>query len=89
MLITKSPGTLGALGTLTVSAGFFHSPSLGLGQKRRASPTAYHLRPPEDGGWTIFTFSKPDLERGPVTAVVTAEHLVTGVVWMLVDGKSY
>lgn len=28
----------------------------------------------------LFTFSKPNLERGPVTAVVTAEYLVTGVV---------
>lgn len=34
-----------------------------------------------------FRFTKPNLERGPVTAVVTAEHLVTRVVRMLLDGK--
>lgn len=33
-------------------------------------------------------FTKPSLEREPVIAVVTAEHLVTGIVWVLSDRKN-
>lgn len=36
-----------------------------------------------------FMFTKPSLERRPVIAVVTAEHLVTGVVWVLLDREHY
>lgn len=33
--------------------------------------------------------TKPSLQRGPVIAVVTAQRLVTGVFWVLLDGKNY
>lgn len=36
-----------------------------------------------------FRVTKSNLERGPVIAVVTAEYFITGVIWVLLGGKSY
>lgn len=36
-----------------------------------------------------FRFTTSNLERGPVIAVVTAEYFFTGVIWVLLGGKSY
>lgn len=79
--------TLGTLSTLAASLAFFQSPNLLLHSKRHASlqyTTLGHLK--TSGR---FVFPKPSLERGPVIAVVTAVHLVTGVVWVLLERKGY